>query len=186
MIRINLLSLRRSAGSRKAADSRKFLIVTGIALLVVLAGGLGAGYLMDQQISDLSGQRRAAEKDLATLKAKAGEIANFESDRDAFEQKIAIIRQLRANQSLPVKLLDQVAMQLPERAWLLRMNAKGGELTIVGRAMGNSDIVEMMQRMKSVEVITNLQLIESRRISEKEMSAYEFTLTGQLLEEAAS
>jgi len=186
MIRINLLTHRRGVGSKKAEGLRKALTVTGIALLVVLAGGLGAGYMLDQNIADLSNQRRAAETNLASLKVKAGEIADFETDKAAFEQKIAIIRQLRTNQSLPVKLLDQLAMQLPERAWLLRMKADGNALTIVGRAMGNSDIVEMMQRMKAVEVITNLQLVESRRIAEQGLSAYEFTLTGQLVEEAAS
>jgi type IV pilus assembly protein PilN len=180
MIRINLLSGRRTAGSKKAIELRKFLAITGGILGLVLVVGLGVGYMLDSRLDKLAQQRAIIQQDLTALKSKAAEIANFESDRDAFERKIDVIKQLRTNQSQPVMLLDQVARNLPERAWLLRMEASGNELTMVGRAMGNSDIVEMMRRMKQVEVIDNLQLVESRRISEKGLSAYEFTLTGQL------
>lgn len=116
MIRINLLAGRRTAGSKKAVETRKFLAITGGILGLVLVVGLGTGFILNKRINDLSQQRAIVQQDLKGLKAKAAEIANFETDREAFERKIDIIKQLRANQSQPVMLLDQVARHLPERA----------------------------------------------------------------------
>ncbi len=180
MIRINLLVQRQGVASKKAIDTRNFLVATAVAIAVVVAAGMGVGWVMDNQIDDLTRQKRMVETQLDTLKKKAAEIANYEADRKAFEAKIAVIKELRTNQSQPVMLVDQLATNLPDRVWLTRIDAKGDDLTIVGRAMGNSDIVEMMERMKNVQVITSLQLVESRRISEANLSAYEFTLTGRL------
>ncbi len=180
MIRINLLIQRQGLASKKAIDARNFLITVGVAMVLTVFAGIGSGMVMDRKIGALQQQKAAVESRLRVLKTKAAEIANYESDRQSFEDKIAVIQKLRTNQSQPVMLLDQIARNLPDRAWLIRMDAKGDKLTVVGRAMGNSDIVEMMDRMKNVQVLTDLQLVESRRISEANLSAYEFTLTGRL------
>ncbi|MBI5137658.1 MAG: PilN domain-containing protein [Nitrospirae bacterium] len=185
MIRINLIARKRGASTKRAIDFRNFLVGVGAALGLVVVAGVVASLLLGVRIADLEAQKSDAEADLRMFKDKAAQIANFETDRKNFQDKIAVIQELRGNQSQPVILLDQVARQMPERAWLTRMEAKGPELTIVGRAMGNSDIVEMMRRFKAIEVLDGLQLVESRRMTDKDLSAYEFTLTGRLVQRRA-
>jgi len=185
MIRINLLPHKRNVVSKKAIDFRNYLVVTGTALALAVVGGLVVGWVLGGKVDDLEVQKRGLTQQLAQLKTQSAEIANFETDRKTFEEKIRIIRQLKTHQSRPVRFLDLVARQLPERAWLTKLEEQNGTVTIVGRAVGNSDVVEMIRKLKAVALLENLQLVESRRIIDKDLSAYEFTLTGRFATEAS-
>ncbi len=185
MIRVNLLPHRKGRTSKKAIGFRNYLMITGGALVLVVVGSMSYGMVLSGKISKLTEQRFQVQNQLDQLKVQSAEVAGYEADRKTFEDKIKIIADLKKSQSRPVKFLDQVARQLPDRAWLTRMEEDGGTVTIVGRAMSNSDIVEMLRRMKQIEVIHQVQLVESRRISEPDLTAYEFTLTGQYGERPA-
>jgi len=184
MIRINLLPAKRGRVSKKAIDFRNFLMVTGGGMaVVVLAGGL-MSWLMSSRINDLEHQKRDLEAELADLQAKSAQIVGFEEDKKTFEDKIRVIARLKTDQARPVTFLDQLAHRMPERVWLTRLGEVKGTVTITGRAIANSDIVDMIRLMKEDGFLVDVQLVESRRVRDGDLSSYEFTLTGKAPEQA--
>lgn len=179
MIRINLLPAKRGRTSKKAIDFRNFLLVTGAGLAVVTLGGGVASWAMASRISSLEQQKVQVQAQLKDLKAKSATIAGYENDRKTFEEKIKIIERLKTDQARPVQFLDALAHRIPERVWLIRVEEADGKVTLTGRAVGNNDIVEMIQSVKAEDFLTDVQLVESRRIRDRDLSAYEFTLTGR-------
>jgi type IV pilus assembly protein PilN len=181
MIRINLMPYKRGRVSKKTLDFRNFLMATGAAMAVVVLGGGSLSWIMVGRVHSLQAEKQQMQVQLTQLKAKSAKIATIEQDRKTFAEKIKIIDQLKTRQTRPVMFLDTLAHRLPERVWLTRMEESEGKVTVNGRALTNTDIVEMIQAVKSENFLTDVQLVESRRIRDKELSAYEFTLTGNLV-----
>ena len=152
--------------------------MTGAGLAVVVLGGGTTSWIMSSRISSLEQQKAQTETQLKALKAKAAEINDYEADRKTFEEKIEIIARLKTDQARPVMFVDTLAHRIPDRVWLIGLQEADGKVTITGRAVGNADIVEMIQRVKADDFLTDVQLVESRRIVERDLNAYEFTLTG--------
>jgi Tfp pilus assembly protein PilN len=172
MIRINLLPAKRGRISKKAIDFRNFLLVTGAGLALVVLGGGAANWVMASRIASLESQKVQAQAQLKDLEAKAATIQGFEA-------KIKIIERLKTDQARPVRFLDTLARRVPERVWLMRVEETDGKVSLTGRALGNTDIVEMIQQVKADNFLTDVQLVESRRIKDRDLNAYEFTLTGR-------
>jgi len=179
MIRINLLPAKRGRVSKKSIDFRNFLLVTGAGLAFVILGGGVASWAMAARIARLEHQKVEVQGQLKDLKAKAATIAGYEADKKTFEDKIKIIGRLKTDQVRPVMFLDILAHRIPERVWLIGVQEADGKVSLTGRAVGNADIVEMIQRVKAEDFLTDVQLVESRRVRNKDVSAYEFTLTGR-------
>jgi type IV pilus assembly protein PilN len=180
MIRINLLPHKRGRVSKKSIDFRNFLLATGTAMAVVVVGGGALSWIMASRAHSLAAEKQHMQTELAQLKIKSARIATIEEDRKTFAEKIKIIQQLKTRQTRPVMFLDTLAHRLPERVWLIHMEESDGKVTINGRALTNADIVDMIRAMKEEAFLTDVQLVESRRIRDKDLSAYEFTLTGKL------
>lgn len=180
MIRINLFPSKRGRVSKKAIDFRNYLMLVGSATAVVVLGGGLLTWAMASRIHSLQAEKQQVQAQLVDLKAKSAQIATFEDDRKTFEEKIKIIAQLKTRQGRPVQFLDTMAHRIPDRVWLTRLEEKGGTVTVVGRALTNADIVDMIRSMKDQAFLSDVQLVESRQVQSKDLSAYEFTLTGKL------
>ncbi|MFQ5508575.1 MAG: PilN domain-containing protein [Leptospirillia bacterium] len=184
MIHINLLPAKRGRVSKKALELRNFLIAAGGAIsVVVLLGGV-VSWGLGSKVSGLEKERSQVAVQLNLLKSKSARIAGYEEARESFESKIQVIRRLKHNQVMPVRLLDQLAQHLPDRVWLISLSENSGRLSLVGRAIANSDIVEMLQQMKQADIFGNIQLLESRRLVDNGNTSYEFTLTAQIKDSA--
>lgn len=186
MIRINLLPHQRARVSKKAVEVRNFLVGFGGLLALVIVMAMITSWAMTSKVAKLEAQKVQTTQELDQLKKKSAEIVNYEDDKRAFEEKIEVIRKLRSHQGQPVRFLDQLAHQLPDRVWLLRVQEADGRVTITGRALANSDIVEMIRKMKENNLLTGVQLMESKRVVEQSFPAYEFTLNATLGELAGA
>lgn len=180
MIHINLLPQKRGRVSRKAIELRNFLILTGMGVGVVLVVAFVVAGVLGTRVSSLTSQRNDMQAEIARLKKESAQIANFEEDKKRFEEKIEVIRQLRRYQTRPVRFLDQIAQHMPDRVWLTGLKDMGGKVTVEGMAMSNNDVVEMIRQLKQVEMLSNVQVTESKRTSGEGTSSYAFIMTAQL------
>ncbi|MDH5527627.1 MAG: PilN domain-containing protein [Nitrospirota bacterium] len=184
MIHINLLPQKRGRVSKKTIELRNFLILTGMGVGAVLVVAFVVAGILGTRVSSLTSQRDTMSAEIARLKKESAQIANFEEDKKRFEEKIEVIRQLRRHQTRPVRFLDQIAHHMPNRVWLTELSDQGGMVTVKGLAMSNNDVVEMIRDLKQVEMLSNVQVTESKRTSGDGISTYEFTMTARLTEPA--
>ncbi|MGB9715511.1 MAG: PilN domain-containing protein [Thermodesulfovibrionales bacterium] len=174
MIKINLLPLRRK---KKPKPIPPFLI-TGIGLTAIsLIIMLGLVFTFNSRLSSKKAQYKMNEIKIAELKAKIKEVENYEKLNKTIQEKNSVIEQLRKNQSIPVKLLDEASSLLPNGVWLNAMTLSGENVNIDGYAFANSDIVSYIDNMKNSQTFTEVFLQESKSAKVDNANLYMFKLT---------
>lgn len=177
MIKINLLQVPKARKAKKASEVQYELVLGGVLIGLAIVGCVYWWFLLDSKISSLQRDKINANNVLAALKEKVKEVENYENNKKILEEKNRIIEQLRKNQAVPVRLLDQVSRSMdPLKIWLVALSAQGAAIDIDGKAITNSDIVEFINNLKNSKFFTDVQLLESRQSMEFNIPVYSFKL----------
>ncbi len=140
MIKINLLAGAKRAAVRKAPALKLegFSGSQNILLLLIMALAFS---FTGWRYYSLSAESRRLDQDLEVAR---DQLKKVEDDRKAievlkakkadFQKQIDIITELKNNQQVPVRLLDEVSRNLPDFLWLVSMNESDNQLTFSGRA----------------------------------------------------
>ncbi len=187
MIRINLLKPETkdikestvSAGvpEAPAKTSKNF----GGLVFLLLIVALGATLYIQRRAFDRENQlltTAKAEKDkLQYVTAKLEEQKKLKA---SLERKINLINDLRSQQDLAARIMDQLSRSLPDWVWLTEVNYDAKGLQIKGRALSNNLIADYMTSLEASPVLANVSLATSvqRRVQRNEF--LEFTLNAVL------
>ena len=164
MIRINLLGGERKVAKKAFTfDSGRQVMVACSLLLVLTVAGIGYWFWTLMQASQKVDQDIAeASREQTRLQSILRDVTAFDQQRDALQQRVALIEQLRGGQSIPVQLLDEVSKSMPDMLWLTDLEQKGNDVTIQGQSttlislsdfvgnLGNSKLLE-----KPVEIVNS-------------------------------
>ncbi len=161
MIRINLLGVERKTRKAPAFDVSQQITLACSLILVLAVAGIGWWYwTLDQQAAQVEAEIQAAQSEQARLQSLLTEVREFEARRGQLQQRVQLIEQLRAGQSVPVQLLDHVSRSLPDMLWLTQMEQTASTLTIQGSSttlialsdfvgnLGNNDLL-----VKPIEIV---------------------------------
>jgi type IV pilus assembly protein PilN len=137
MIRINLLGVERTKIRKSAAfDIGQQLTLLCSLILVAAALGIGWWYwTLNEQATRVEADIAAAQGEQARLASLLIEVTQFEAQRAQLQQRVRLIEELRAGQSIPVQLLDHVSRSIPDMLWLTDLDQTGDALTIQGRTL---------------------------------------------------
>jgi len=174
MIRVNLLAVKRK---KKAKPLPSFVVSTTLITVVVICV---LGYLVFYFNSRLQSTKNRLEdnkRKIEELKEKIKEVENFEKLNKAIDERSKIIEQLRKNQTIPVKMLDEVSRDLPNGIWITSLSAAGGTGTLEGYAFTNSDVVAYVDNLKTSKLLTEIYLQESKQAEVEKIPLYYFKLT---------
>ena len=164
MIRINLLGGERQVKKKPVAfDIGQRLTLACSLILVVAAAGIGYWYWsLQQRSTQVDSDIARAQQEQLRLQSIIREVNEFEQERAALQQRVALIEQLRSGQSVPVQLLDIISKSIPDMLWLTDMEQKGSDVTIQGQSttlialsdfVGNLGGVPLLQ--KPIEIVNS-------------------------------
>ena len=122
MIRINLLSVKRKKKVQPLPAVFLYGAVVFSVIIVVLAIFT---FILAGKISNMKDDVAVKETTLKELRVQLKEVENFERDNEDYRKKSQIIVQLKKNQNVPLRLLDEVSIQLPDGVWLTALTNKG-------------------------------------------------------------
>jgi type IV pilus assembly protein PilN len=171
MIRINLLSTEKrvekaaAAAAAAAAPVRApisplylALGLAGLAALLI-AGGL---YLwQSSQLTKLEAEiteLQAKEKQLQTVKAQ---VDAFELKKKTLTEKVNLIERLKAEQSSPVHLLDEVSKALPDLVWLTNLDQTGTEIRLTGESSSFTSVADFITNLQRSGWFSTVELVSS-------------------------
>lgn len=175
MVRINLIPSGR-ARRKKPLEIQNQLVIGAIALAgVILVLGV-TWILLDTKLASLDLEKKEKSQELELVKAKVQEVENYERDKKTVLDRIGVIHQLRANQAIPVQLLDGISQGIPIRVWLTALSENTGRVDLQGRAMTNGEIVDFVNHLKENPMFKDVQLVESRQEKEQGVLVYSFKL----------
>lgn len=175
MIRINLLPGKKSAPTVKI--QQELLVFAGI-LAVVVAGCFVWWALKQREADALQATKKAKESELVALDKVIGEVNEFTQKKKELEDKLNVISSLKRGKTGPVRALDDLAQEIPNRVWLLGMEEVGGSVAFTGNAADHEDVSAFMKALQKSKYFKGVTLGYSKAGSTTQGTQfYEFKIT---------
>jgi len=174
MIRVNLLPIKR----KKKPKAVPVFIINGV--LFIVASVIASGYFffyLSTKLTSLQQQKKANESTITTLKNKIKEVENYEAQKQTLEKRTGIIKQLRKNQSLPVRILSEMNNVLPNGVWLQSLSITGDSINISGTGFTNEDVVNYEKNLKNSGLFTDIKLHGAQKSTSGAVITYQFNIT---------
>jgi len=179
MIKVNLFPFR--AARIKENIRRQVTIYLLSVIFLILASSYF--YLdLNNKVNTLREERDAKQKELDSFKDTNRKIAALKKTIAAVEVKLKTIKRLEKGKTGPVKLLDDIAMSVPEdKLWLTTLKEQKGTLVLNGTAMDNETVADFMDRLQNTQSINSVQLVRTRqkKIPGFDLSLKDFSLNSK-------
>jgi type IV pilus assembly protein PilN len=177
MIRINLLPVR---AARRREAVQRHLIVFAAGLVVLVGAGLFMYSSDSRQLGDVLRGNDVLRSDIEDLKKIIGEVDEYKAEERALAKKLGIIEDLRAKKTGPVRMLDRVANDIPDKLWLTELKEQDQKVTLKGVSINNEVIATFMGRLEDSPLFAEVYLVSIERESIDELNLKRFTITSKL------
>jgi len=192
MIRINLLGIAKQKGKRGSGwgSSPDVAMPAGpggspmvkILVILLVVGIINAGYwwTLDKQKREIAAKMAIAEaknRELAEVKARYME---RQRQAESYKRRVDVIDSLRKAQTGPTELLNMIGDTVngTEAVWLNSMKDEGNNIDIVGMALSNDAVANLINNLQKTGHFRNVEIKETYQDDRvKEMQAFQFTLS---------
>lgn len=175
MIRINLLPVRQTR--KRETVQQQLLAFAGVLIATIIGCIVWTAY-NSSVANDKKEQIAERRKELAQLDKIIGEVNEFTNKKKELEEKLQIIDQLKKGKTGPVRALDDLATEIPNRVWLTKLDEKGGSLTLEGVAIDHEDVSAFMKALQKSKYYRNIVLGYSKKATlQGGVVLYEFKIT---------
>jgi type IV pilus assembly protein PilN len=175
MLRINLLPIRQLKKRAKAKNQIAIFCVVFLCFIGIL---FFISLYQLHKIKSIESSIAELTKEQQRLAPEIAAVDKLKKDKEELERKISIIHQLKAESSLTVHILDEVANVVDNgRMWLTSLNQQGNALSLTGIALDNQTVADFMDKLKKSPSVQGVELSNSslRKISDRNLK--EFSLT---------
>ena len=129
------------------------------ALFVLVLGGIGAAWFMQSRgLSALRTELAGVQAERARLQEVADQVARLQDRADLMQRKMQVIVDLKANQTGPVMLLDQVSRLMVDGLWLNRLQLDEASVEINGSAMSENSVADFVTNLEGSEYFEGVRL----------------------------
>jgi type IV pilus assembly protein PilN len=97
------------------------------------------------------------------------------------ERKLGVIKQLKANKTGPVHMLDQLSEATPEKLQLISLDEKQGKIQLTGVAVNNEVISQFMSNLERSEYFTDVFLNEIDQSEKDGVKLKDFSIRSRLV-----
>jgi type IV pilus assembly protein PilN len=153
MIKINLLGVERPKVRKKIAFPVGQRLTIGCSLILILAAlGIGWRYWsLAAQSAKLDADIATAQGETARLHSIIVQVQQYEQQKAQLQQRVALIEQLRREQTGPVHMLDEISRALPAMVWLtdLKQNATGEQVEIDGKCLSETAVSDFVANLEA-------------------------------------
>ncbi len=176
MIKINLLPTKKKA-SKKITELQQQLILGALILGLLGFGMVTYGSTLKVKRNNLAKTKALAEARIREQDNMLKEVKSVEDERKKVNDKIAIIEQLKKNQTRLVHLLDELSKLLPPGVNFASLGEDNkGMITIDGMAFTNNDIVRFVDNLKASPYFSDVFLMESVESTQDGYEVYRYKL----------
>lgn len=176
MIKVNLL------GADDIVDGSRVLLLGGylFSFCVVLAGLAFLNFSTDSEIRALQGQNGVLEGELAKLQEETKEVRHLEKLESELNSKLAVIATLKKSKIGPVRVLDDLNLALPDRAWITEVREEQGRFILIGYALDDFTISTFMKELQDSDYFEQVDLEHSKAVDVERVRIREFRVTAKV------
>lgn len=175
MIRINLLPIKQLK-KRQRLKNEVILFGIGLFCLLVVLGLVGMSQA--KRIVKLKAESAALTAEKQQYQAIIAQIEKIKNDQLLLETKLGVIKSLKVNSQLSVRVLDEIANITPtSRLWITSLNVASGKVSLAGTALDNATIANFMDDLDASPFFSNTELSSSAMVTIANQRLKSFGLT---------
>lgn len=178
MIRINLLPIRQT---QKRQTVQQQLLVAAAVVIVTLIGCIVWYAKVSSDEKALQQEIAAKNQEIKELDKIIGEVQDLLKKKEQLVQKQEIIEKLRKGKTGPVRALDDLSTEIPDRVWVTSFVDKGGNVEIKGLAIENEDVSAFMKALQRSKYFVRSSLVlmhvRAEERKDKGVTLYTFLIT---------
>lgn len=174
MIRINLLPVR-AAQKKERLRFQVSVVMLSVVAMVVACGAVY--FTMSMKISEQQDELTRIDEEILQLRKKIGEVRNYENLKKDLTAKLEVLDQLKAGQSGPVRLLDELSIVLPQRLWLTSFKETGGSVAINGVGINENVVARFMQKLEGSPFYRGVELQVTEQVDQDGMKLQRFSVS---------
>jgi type IV pilus assembly protein PilN len=175
MIKINLLPTKKKP-AKKVTELQQQLILGTLILGISLFGMWSYWKSLDDKIDTLTKEKTAADAKINEQTKMLDDVKTVEDDRKKVGDKIAIIEQLKKNQTALVHLLDEVGKALPQGVNITSLAEDNGKVSLEGTSFTNNEVVRLIDNLKASPYLSDVFLQETAQAQESGVDIYKYKL----------
>jgi type IV pilus assembly protein PilN len=174
MAHINLLPWREN---RRAEHKKNYL--TLLAVLALGAFGLmfAAGNVLDKMTDNQNVRNSFIEQQTAILDQQIEKIKNIKKDKEAIEQRMALIEQLESSRNAVPIVLDELVRLVPHGLSFRSFSRQGNLIEILGVSESNNRLADFMRRLQDSTVFSGGELSSIKADTSALEAVSDFKLT---------
>jgi type IV pilus assembly protein PilN len=177
MIRINLLPFREA---RRRAELRDQLGLMALAVVVAFGLCVALQVWSAARISSARNEVTRIEKKIAEYEPEMEQLRAFEAKRSEVERKLGVIRGLERSRTGPVRALDELATNTPDRLWLTKLSAKGSTMDVSGFSLDNEVVAEFLTALDGSEHFGTVDLQGTEFVQKDGVRLNQFNVQARL------
>ncbi len=187
MIRINLLKpetkeIKEAAGEGLSELKAKKPSGLGNLIILLLIVALAAGYYYQKKTMDQERQLLAkAQDEKNQLQYVIAKLDEQQKKKASLMMKIGLITQLKAQQDIAVRIMDELSDRLPDWVWLGEVSFDSVNIQVRGNAISNNLIADYLRNLEESPYFANVDLKESTLQAQGNDQFLSFSLTAAVV-----
>jgi type IV pilus assembly protein PilN len=182
MIRINLLPQEERVQKRRMALPGVAAVAPLALVAVFVAAVIGITVMERSKIASLNRDIARAEEEARRLKPQIDKVNELTRRREELNTRLGIIQDLDKGRFHSVRLMDEVAADIPAYLWLTALKDQGGaKVSIEGVTFSNLVVADLMMRLDRSDIFQNIDLVVTQKglIDSREVT--QFTVTADVV-----
>ncbi len=176
MIKINLLPGKE----KKKVGVKKEFIVFFVSLAILLLLLIGLHWKETREKDDMISQITKMKEEIAYYKKLNTEVAKAKEAQKLLQEKLNIIEKLRKEKASPVRILDELSINKPEKLHLESLKKQGSKLDLEGLALDDETIANFMTNLRNSKFFKSVDLIVSEQVEQSKIKLKKFTLSCEI------
>jgi type IV pilus assembly protein PilN len=149
-----------------------------LLLLIALAGYYFYQKKAIDQEREMLANARAEKDKLQYVIAKLDE---QQKAKASLMQKIGLINQLKSQQDMAVRIMDELSKSLPDWVWLNEVGYDARNIQIRGNALSNNLVADLIANLEGSPYFESVNLISSTQRTVRNDQFLEFSMTAAVV-----
>jgi type IV pilus assembly protein PilN len=176
MAHINLLPWREG---RRAEHKKNYLTLLAALALSALGLMFAAGNVLNKMTENQNYRNNYIEQETALLDQQIEQIKNIKKDKEAIEQRMALIEQLESSRNAVPIVLDELVRLVPHGLSFRSFSRQGNLIEILGVSESNNRLADFMRQLEESSVFSSgvLSSIKADTSALEAVSDFKLTFT---------
>ena len=177
MIRINLLPHREE---KRKARRHQFYGLLGMVSVLAALIAFFAYTIIEGYISSQEEKNNFLKKEIAVLDKEIDQIKRLKEQTQALLARKQIIESLQRDRAEAVRLLSELAKQMPEGVYVRSIKQDGVKIALSGYAQSSARVSTLMRNIEASPWLEKPLLVEIKAVTVDKRRLNEFSMSASL------